>query len=363
MKFFNWKSVLILSIIAGFVSCKTEVDLRAPYDDTPVVFGVLDQSADTQYFKINKSFIGEGDNFSYASIPDCTIFSSVSATVTEINSGTKYPLKEKYVKNLDDGIFYADSQKVYYFVPITTLNSDSKYKLDVKIYEGTSKEKTLTAQTDVVGEIPLDLTSLREDLTYVIDDDPEIEFSSKVGIKFNSPTKEMLFSVNFIFTYEEHKTDASVTERSIVFFLGEKTSKNPNELMDFYVTGEQFFSTIENDNHIKNTNINTVQKRVIKGFSYTIAAANQELTTYIALNKPSASIAQERPTYTNIEGGLGVFASRYNMVVDKSRFGTDFRLNKLSLQYLWDLGLLFCTDDSRYSASSNSGGPEDFYCP
>ena len=36
-----------------------------------------------------------------------------------------------------------------------------------------------------------------------------------------------------------------------------------------------------------------------------------ELSTYIDLNRPSNSIIQERPAYTNISNGIGIFSCRH----------------------------------------------------
>lgn len=350
--------LFVFASVAFLFSCKTEVDLRGPYEDKPIVFGLLDQSVDTQYIKINKSFIGDGNNFDYAGIPDCTVFKSVVGTVTEVNSGTVYDLKEKYVKNLQDGIFYTDSQKVYYFVPVG-FDENSKYQLNVSI---DGDRKKLSSETDVVKALQVNTKSLLEELKYYADDSPETFGQS--SIRFFAPKKEMLFSVSFRFYYDEYLTDNSITRRYIEYNLGDQTSRVDNEELEFIIQGETFFAQIPNDNHIKNTDISTVKKRVVRYFSYHVSAANQELTTYINLNQPNSSIAQETPSYTNIEGGLGVFASRYSVIRDKSGLGgLDMRLSKLSLQHLHEMQLKFCTDDSRYSASSNSGGPEDFYCP
>jgi hypothetical protein len=42
-----------------------------------------------------------------------------------------------------------------------------------------------------------------------------------------------------------------------------------------------------------------------------LIAGGNELNTYIEVNKPSISIAQQKPVFTNITNGLGVFSSRY----------------------------------------------------
>jgi hypothetical protein len=42
-----------------------------------------------------------------------------------------------------------------------------------------------------------------------------------------------------------------------------------------------------------------------------IIAAADELNTFINVNRPSTGIIQEKPEYTNIQNGLGIFSARY----------------------------------------------------
>ncbi len=39
-----------------------------------------------------------------------------------------------------------------------------------------------------------------------------------------------------------------------------------------------------------------------------------ELDTYVSVNQPSIGLIQEKPIYTNITGGLGIFAGRSTFV-------------------------------------------------
>ena len=71
MRFIYWISLTILII---FSSCETDFELNAPYKTIPVVYGLLDQSLDTQFIKINKSFLGILNNANFAPINDCTQF-------------------------------------------------------------------------------------------------------------------------------------------------------------------------------------------------------------------------------------------------------------------------------------------------
>ncbi len=141
---------VIALVTLSFGSCKTDFELNAPYEVVPVIYGFVDPAVDTQFVKINKSYLGEGNNFTYASINDSTMFANVSGTVTAVKNGSEiasFPLQEMYVSNLDAGIFYSDSQKIYYWVP-TEIDFDATYKIDVSINEG---QYMVSAETAVVG--------------------------------------------------------------------------------------------------------------------------------------------------------------------------------------------------------------------
>ena len=69
-----------------------------------------------------------------ASINDCTQFNYIIPLLEEYNQSNILmrtdTLKEIYVSNLEDGIFYEDSQKIYYLeTPDEYLNDDYTYKL------------------------------------------------------------------------------------------------------------------------------------------------------------------------------------------------------------------------------------------
>ena len=57
-------------LILAFSSCKTDVDLIAPYEEIMVVYGVLNPADSVQYIRINKAFLGEGNAYQFAQVPD-----------------------------------------------------------------------------------------------------------------------------------------------------------------------------------------------------------------------------------------------------------------------------------------------------
>jgi hypothetical protein len=55
-------------------------------------------------------------------------------------------------------------------------------------------------------------------------------------------------------------------------------------------------------------------KRYSDSLYYIVNVADENFTVYMDVNAPSASIVQERPAYSNISNGLGLFSSRYTKI-------------------------------------------------
>ena len=74
----------LVATMATF-GCSTEVDLTAPYDSIPVVYGLLELQADTQWVKINRTWLGEGNQLLAAQVADSSEYpaGSVDARIVE----------------------------------------------------------------------------------------------------------------------------------------------------------------------------------------------------------------------------------------------------------------------------------------
>ena len=78
--------------------------------------------------------------------------------------------------------------------------------------------------------------------------------------------------------------------------------------MSQQITGEEFFNFLANA--IPNPN-DTVNRRV-NNIDLLFSVGSNDLETYINLSQPPTGIVQERPIFTNIINGIGLFSCRYN---------------------------------------------------
>ncbi len=368
-------SYLVAFVFVGFafISCKTDFDINAPYKPIPIIYGLLDQSQDTQFVKINKSFIGDGNNVDYASINDSVLFSNISARVEQYAPGFSspfkvYDLQELWVGNLQSGIFYSDSQKVYYFIPDAPLNDEHMYQLVVSVDD---LEEDITAQTylldgsglsfDYLFSLALGINGLN--LADVNLGTSDVFYSPQ--IKWNTAPKGKRYELIMSFRYNE-VTAVGSQPKTIYWNLGTQTAigngdaLNDSEKMFVNLSGEQFYEMI--NSRLKDySNDAQVLKREVIAVDFIVSAGNEDLNTYIEVNEPATGVVTERPTFTNISGdGIGLFASKYQVAVTGNLSdGSVLELCKGPVTS----GYKFCIDSTdQITAISNLTGGENVGC-
>jgi hypothetical protein len=314
--------ITFISVSALFVaSCTTDFELNAEYDEIPVIFGVLDQSVDTQFVKINKSFIGNGDNNTYAAINDSSLYSNVIGRVEEYVDNVlteTFQLEEMWVNNLDEGIFYTDSQKVFFFIPTDLtepyLNEDATYKLIVDVSE---EAQPIEAETNLIkgSELNWDIITANGAIingfifadASTAEDNDYLTSSPKCTPGGNADKYE--FKLRLHFTEVTHAGIS--TAKYVEWNLGEVTVISGNLKKE--ISGEAFYSAISNK--LSNYSYEAdVEKRVIgkDNIEIIVTAANENLSLFIGINEPSTGVVTEQPVFTNVEGGVGIFASRFS---------------------------------------------------
>ena len=110
--------LLYLSLLAFLSSCSTDIDLYADYKQVPVIYGLLDPTADTNFIKITRAFYVQGDAYQSAVNPDSSNYAGkLNARLVEYCNGDSVReiiLDTITIHNKEQGIFYAPEQKLYY---------------------------------------------------------------------------------------------------------------------------------------------------------------------------------------------------------------------------------------------------------
>jgi hypothetical protein len=333
--------IFFFALVVVFASCKTEVDLNAPYKSTTIIFGLLDPDSngdgvtdefDIQWIKINRTFLGEGDNTVYAGIRDSSEYSEedfVKKVVYELRNGeivNTFVLKSDTILNSDmNGIFYGPEQTAYFFTPPTTgLDANSEYRIELEFTDG----RVVTATSNAVNSGSLNWLSPQPNATFILatkSSNGRFNYTSEVAIKWNAATNASLYDARLRFHYTElvYETDnwsvppISSTPKFLDYYIGSISGEDvtSGQMLRLTFDGRAFFSFLKNnlvaDERIRRVigTFDSNQQRT-ECFDVTITMANEDLKSYIQVNSPSTGLVQERPIYTNVSNGIGLFASR-----------------------------------------------------
>ncbi len=346
--------IVFVLFVISFASCTTEVELNAPYKSTTVVFGLINpdfngdnliNNLDTQWIKINRTFLGTGDNNVYAGIRDSSEYkdedfeSKVVERMVNGNVVFTYPLESVTVSNKSiDGIFYGPEQTLYYFVPEASgLPQNADYHIKLKFTDG----REIDATTDVVNYAGFSFITPQVNASLILAQPSSlggVNFVDPVSIRWHSASNAKIYDAILRFHYTEEiysnptwtGTPLSSTVKYIDYRLGNQTTADltAGNPMKVEFGGLGFFTFLKN-----NIALNPNARRIIgylgadqktRCFEVILTMGNDELASYIEVNTVSGSIIQERPVYTNVNGGLGLFASRGSRkVTDIKLVGTD----------------------------------------
>jgi len=364
---------IVLSALLGFslYSCKVDVDLIGEYQVTPVVYGLLDQSDSLHFFRINKTFLGKGNALDMAQVPDSSYFDEVDATVTEIlangNIGRIWQLRDTIISGRsEDGVFFAPEQKVYYFAtttiqydPVNSLQPTATYRFEANINNG---QHLVTGETELMRDVSITAPSTQS--SYMFrgnqNDYRSVPFTWTKG-------NAKRFNFKMEFHYRETTLGGASTDKFFVWNLGEVFANSTNNVTVF-AGGELFYQLVRNNV----PNDNSIVKREHTYFRLILTAGSVELDNFIAANQPSTSLAQNKPSYTNLEGGIGLFSSRYTITqfkyfVQPPGINPNFRsLDQRSTRELCEgqyTGLLkFCSSHTQDTNPNLPGNPQSFVC-
>lgn len=293
-------------------SCETDFDITADYKDYTIVYGLLNRDSNT-YVKINKAFLGNESALIMAKIQDSNEYQSeVTAQMEEWAGNTLIKtinLESTEINNKEDGIFYNPYQTVYF--TDETLNENSTYKLNVQV-----NGKTITSHTEIIPDFFINRPRAGAPSIKFLDN-PDI-FNK---VEWDTPENGKYFEVTIRFRYREKiigETDS--VYRHFDWKIGTITVENTEGggVVEVGYKPSQFYSLCSSNIPYNDSELEQrVDARVPVGVDFIISVANEDLYTYIEVNQSGGGITQVIPEYSNIENGLGIFASRYKKKMTK----------------------------------------------
>lgn len=356
-------SILLIAfaVFIGIQSCESDLDITAPYQRVPVIHGLLDVALDTQIIMINRTYLGSGNALEMAAVEDSSLFEEVEAYIRWEDNGQiqdSVLLQEITVSGKDDdGLFFAPTFTAYYATSAALNMGASEDILRNRTYtlSGTGDGERFIAHCKVVA--------LEGDLTKPLVDGTDIDFVNNItssgtvyngnyDVRWKLDPNAVKYKVEIIVHYTELRMDNSEVARAVSIPMTTTNIPYTGALTNEYSRSGDFFfvqlmNRIESDPGVR--------LRRFEYLEYVLHAAGEDFTTFLDLGDPVSAFGQDRPRYSNINGGegIGIFSTRssFSRIAQLCPEGvTDFDMIELVTgQYTSDL----CFCDGRPGSTYN----------
>lgn len=305
MKNFFIPAFILIGLIVP--SCSTDLDVTGNYRETMVVYGLLDQSQNKQYIKVNKAFLGKGDALMFAKLRDSVQFAnSLDVKLKRLSDGYEVNLLPDNSIPKKEGVFFSgDQSNVIYAVASTGSNAlvvNSDYSLSITHKETGNK---VSARTSLINDFSFTKPTTGTGTSFIF---TTPNLNTRLFVEWTTSKNARLYQLIVRLNYRDSTNNGSFNKQLDWVFPPHKTTTLSG--------GELFgndFSRLEYLTYIgKNlTDYAGLIARKALHVHLIVVAGGEDLNTFIEVNKPSTGLVQEKPIYTNISNGYGIFSSRY----------------------------------------------------
>jgi len=288
--------LLVVLLFAGLQSCSTEFDVTADNLDVPIVYCLLNTSDSVQYVRLQKTYLIEEAALEYPPEPDSMVFpGEIQITMERLQNGIvmeTYRFQPDSNIPKDSGFFPTEKHIVY--KTNAKVEANSIYRL--YIYLG-SKEKVVYAQTTSLGkltvvdpmQLPLRKISLYEGNNYTC--------------RWLPVEDAGLYQVVIRFHYSETR-DGITTSHYIDWPQGFSTPGSSRDYLSKDISGIRFMNVLK-----ENLAVDPGVTRTVDGIDFHVLSGAIELKYYIESTSPTEGALMEKPVYTNVTNGMGIFST------------------------------------------------------
>lgn len=309
--------ILTASVVL-YAGCNDEIDIYAEYQDITVVYGLLNYADTVHTFKINRIFQGDAPVEELAKDRSLSEYENLSGQLIEyqvdgnadtVPTGMAWDLKEIEIDHKDSGIFFYPEQTLYEVA--APLNENNIYELEVNPTEGiiTRARTAIVPHNDVL---------LADERIYAIAGFNTFSQSADILIDLRPPNRAKIINVLLEFRYQNEFQDGSLSSViTIPYTLGnyiiEQVGTPGNEADEISIRfNSRFFYQTIAANTLPIVEEPNVKQRIPldESIRLVFTSGDQDFYTYVEVAAPPEGILEDKPSYTNVENGVGIFTSR-----------------------------------------------------
>ncbi|MFA6128999.1 MAG: DUF4249 family protein [Bacteroidales bacterium] len=300
------RTIAFSVILAGLGSCSNDIEVMAPYKAIPVVYCILNQNDSTHYVRLEKSFMGAADAYEMARETDSIYYPEASVFLERWADGQR---KEQLVmeRNIypvrDSGIFSNNPNYVY--SSTTKLKSNSEYRLNILV---PSINTAISAVTHTVSEFKIIRPeAYKKNLAFS-------SYDNYQTLEWISAPYTRIYHLVIRFHYLE-VTHQDTVNKTADWNIGDYISQfgSGGEVMTADILQRNFYKWLGNKLVKPAADVQRLANKKAIDFIFTVGG--EELFTYMEVYKADNGILKEKPVFTNIVNGIGLFSSRYEQSV------------------------------------------------
>lgn len=342
----------LVALLTVFSSCDSDFSLTGDYQEKALIYGLLDPNdnpnagGNGHVFRIQKAFLGEESAFLMAANPDSSYFryEDLKVELVEyLENGTesdRWELDTIYITNKDTGNpddevidFFGPVQRLYKTKQLDNVNIGADKTYEIILSNRSNDSIIASATTTIIDASSFTWSTPNQNSPSFPGTTRKMDIFNTSGefkdytVRFETAQRGVQYELWLRFYYREviqgvetpktlewrattFELDPNVTDwqvqltsQSIYNRLGTSIQENPDATRyigfpDNYTGLVGYTDPHPNDNHTHD-------------FDLFFRIAGEELFQYIDINQPSNSGAlTDKPVYTNVENGLGVFSTR-----------------------------------------------------
>lgn len=325
--------LLIFTVFLIFTSCETDFDVNADWKETTVVYGLLDQSLDTQSVIIYKAFLGNESAYVLAQEADSIYYGENDLEVMlfgVLDQDTIQTIELEYT--VTDNRFSAGADTIFSteysveYITTENLNTELVYHLMVRNLD---TDNIVRSNTELISD--LDISPGFGDVNFFKNDEYR-----NYTLRWESSANARIYKPYLRFYYlEKSQLTGEVTYNYIEQSFSERQSQNANggESMELELGGESFYYFVKNSIE-ENTSVTRINAEELNdglpessswvgGIEFRFVVGGEAISQYVSINNLPGLLFQDPPSFTNIENGIGIFSSRLNAKLEGLKLGNE----------------------------------------
>jgi len=329
------REILALMVLLVLASCNNEMDVMAPYKDIPIAYCMLNPSDSVQYLRLEKSFLGEGNAYDMARQTDSIYYPDATVYIERWDDDKmmeQLAMTRVSLPGRDSGIFTHSPNYVYRTTAPVKRNSE--YHLTISI---PSTGAEISAITHTVTDFKvIKPESYKKTLALW-------SYENYQEVEWISAPYTRIYHLKIRFHYLEVRNSDTVALTSD-WNIGSYNSMSDKggEEMKSEILNKNFYKWLGNKLSKPGSDVFRLVDKKALDFIFTVGG--EELFTYMEVYDDDSGLIVDKPVFTNIVNGIGLFSSRNQQsVLGKS----------LSTHSIDSVAYGFYTKNLRFADSQN----------